>query len=206
MEGIRIIAGSLRGRVIPFLNRRYDQADITPQKVKGAIFSMIGEWLQGRSFLDLYAGSGQIGLEALSRGAEPVVMNESDPARFRFIRNCVEEFGAIDSATVLNLPASRALDQMHEEGRQFDYIFLDPPYRKSEDADDPYRDVIGKAGSLDLLAPGGEIIVQHFSEIAPDETVGCFRARSVKQYGKTSLTVYSQAGAAGVCNGTVKNP
>ncbi len=191
MEGIRIIAGSLRGRVIPFSNRRYDDADITPQKVKGAIFSMIGEWLPGRSFLDLYAGSGQIGLEALSRGATPVVLNEMDAARYRFIRKCVEEFGPLPSATILNLPASRALELLHERESRFDYIFLDPPYRKSKDADDPYRDIVGKAGALDLLVPGGEILVQHYSENAPDETIGPFRAQAVKRYGKTSLTVYS---------------
>lgn len=191
MEGIRIIAGSLRGRVIPFSNRRYDDADITPQKVKGAIFSMIGEWLRGKSFLDLYAGSGQVGLEALSRGAEPVVLNEMDTARFKFISTCVERFGPLPSATILNLPAARALELLHAKGSSFDFIFLDPPYRKSQDADDPYRAIMEKAGALDLLAPGGEIIVQHYSEKMPDEIIGRYSARSVKRYGKTSLTVYS---------------
>lgn len=191
MEGIRIIAGSLRGRVIPFSNRRYDDADITPQKVKGAIFSMIGECLQGRSFLDLYAGSGQIGIEALSRGAVPVVLNEMDPARFRFICSCVEKFGPLPAAAVLNLPASRALELLHDRGSRFDYIFLDPPYRKSNDEQDPYRAIIEKAGSLELLAPGGEIIVQHYYENTPDETIGRFSARSIKRYGTTSLSVYA---------------
>lgn len=191
MDGIRIIAGSLRGRVIPFENRHYDDADITPQKVKGAIFSMIGEWLPGRSFLDLYAGSGQIGLEALSRGAAPVVLNEMDAARFRFIRKCIEDFGPLPSARLFNLPASRALELLHEKGSCFDYIFLDPPYRKTKEADDPYGDIIEQAGSLELLAPGGEIIVQHYSENAPAETISRFHVRNVKHYGKTTLTVYS---------------
>jgi 16S rRNA (guanine966-N2)-methyltransferase len=191
MEGIRIIAGSLRGRVIPFSNRRYDEADITPQKVKGAIFSMIGEWLRGRSFLDLYAGSGQIGFEALSRGAAPVVLNEMDTPRFRFISTCVERFGPLPAATILNLPANRALELLHEKESRFDYIFLDPPYRKSEDADDPYRAIIESVGVLDLLAPGGEIIVQHYTKNAPDHIIGRYSARSVKRYGKTTCTVYS---------------
>lgn len=191
MEGIRIIAGSLKGRVIPFSNRRYDDADITPQKVKGAIFSMIGEWLRGRSFLDLYAGSGQIGLEALSRGAATVVLNEMDPARFRFISTCIDRFGPLPAATILNFPAARALELLHEKGGRFDYIFFDPPYRKSENADDPYRSIIETAGTLDLLNPGGEIIVQHYSRSVPEEMIGRFSARSVKRFGKTTLTVYS---------------
>jgi 16S rRNA (guanine966-N2)-methyltransferase len=191
MEGVRIIAGLLKGRVIPFSNRHYDEADITPQKVKGAIFSMIGEWLPGRSFLDLYAGSGQIGLEALSRGADPVVINELDPARARFIRSCLEDFGPLPSASVLNLTADRALEHLHGKKQRFDYIFLDPPYRKTKDADDPYRPVIGKIADLDLLAPEGEIIVQHYYDDTLDETAGPFSVRAVKRYGKTTCTVYS---------------
>src|SRR3990172_4106761 len=90
MSRIRIIAGGLKGRVIPFSNKKFDDADITPQKVKGAVFSMIGEWLEGKGFLDLYAGSGQIGLEALSRGADPVVLNEPDARRFHFITSYLD--------------------------------------------------------------------------------------------------------------------
>jgi len=59
---MNIIAGSLRGRVIPFVNRKFDAAEATPQKIKGALFSILGEDLRGRSFLDLYSCSGQIGL------------------------------------------------------------------------------------------------------------------------------------------------
>jgi 16S rRNA (guanine966-N2)-methyltransferase len=191
MEGIRIIAGELRGRVIPFVNRRYEDADITPQKVKGAIFSMVGEWLSGKSFLDLYAGSGQIGLEALSRGGSPVVFNEADPARFRFIQSCIESFGPLPSAHLFNHPAERALGLFHEKGMKFDYIFLDPPYLKTQSADDRYGDVIETIDSLDLLTPGGEIIVQHYSDNRLGDRAARFTVQAVKRYGKTTLTVYA---------------
>lgn len=191
MEGIRIIAGELRGRVIPFVNRRYEDADITPQKVKGAIFSMVGEWLHGKSFLDLYAGSGQIGLEALSRGGAPVVFNEADPARFRFIQSCVESFGLLPSARIFNLPAERALKLFHEKGMSFDFIFLDPPYLKTSSGDDRYGDAIETIGSLELLAPGGEIIVQHYTDNRLGDRAVRFTVRAVRRYGKTTLTVYS---------------
>ena len=191
MHGIRIMAGDLKGRVIPFENRRFDDADITPQKVKGAIFSMVGEWLHGRSFLDLYAGSGQIGLEALSRGATPVVLNEPDPARGRFIRSCIESFGPLPSARVLDLAAEKALALLHGEGAAFDFIFLDPPYHKGKDAVGPYGDIIETIGSIGLLSPGGEIIVQHYSGNTLDEAAGRLTVKSVKRYGKTTLTVYA---------------
>ena len=191
MHGIRIMAGDLKGRVIPFENRRFDDADITPQKVKGAIFSMAGEWLHGRPFLDLYAGSGQIGLEALSRGASPVVFNEPDPARCRFIRSCIESFGPLPSARVLNLAAEKALAFLHGEGAVFDFIFLDPPYNKDKGADGTYGDIIETIGSLGLLSPGGEIIVQHYSGNTLDVAAGRLSVKSVKRYGKTTLTVYA---------------
>jgi 16S rRNA (guanine966-N2)-methyltransferase len=191
MEGIRIIAGDLKGRVIPFVNRRYDDADITTQKVKGAIFSMVGEWLHGKSFLDLYAGSGQVGLEALSRGAAPVVFNESDPARYRFIQSCVTSFGPLPSARILNCTAEKALRLLRGEGAAFDYIFLDPPYQKEKDAVDPYRDLMETIGSIGLLSTGGEIIVQHYSDNTLDTNAGRFSVRAIRRYGKTSLTVFA---------------
>jgi 16S rRNA (guanine966-N2)-methyltransferase len=191
MRGIRIIAGDLKGRVIPFENRHFDDADITPQKVKGAIFSMVGEWLHGKSFLDLYAGSGQIGLEALSRGASPVVFNEPDRARAAFIQSCITSFGPFPQSRMLSLNWEKALLLLREEGATFDYIFLDPPYHKAADADGRYRDVIEAIGPPGLLKPGGEIIVQHYSDNALEGTTGRFSVRATRRYGKTTLTVYS---------------
>ena len=62
---IRVIAGKFRGKIIPFDNSKFDEADITPQRVKGAVFSILGEDLHGLIFLDMFAGSGQMGFEAI---------------------------------------------------------------------------------------------------------------------------------------------
>jgi 16S rRNA (guanine966-N2)-methyltransferase len=190
MSGLRIIAGTMKGRVLPFDNRKFDNADITPQKVKGAIFSMIGEWLHGKGFLDLYAGSGQIGIEALSRGADPVVFNETDTRRFHFIRSCLEELGIAPEPVLLKLPAAKALEVLRDRNYRFNYIFLDPPYLKTKESAGHYHEIIEKIVACGVLAGDGEIIIQHFSGNIISEEMGPYQIKTTKKYGKTSLSVY----------------
>ncbi len=196
MGGIRIIAGELRGRVIPFTNRKYDDADITPQKVKKALFSMIGERLAGTSFLDLFAGSGQIGIEAMSRGARPTVMNESDPRRHRFISSWIRGLDMDESPLVLNMAALNAMAYLAGRGFRFDNVFLDPPYDRSDAAARAYRDLVDAMALHGLVAPGGSVIVQHFSGNRLLEEIPPFSLGATKRYGTTSLTRYITGGAA----------
>jgi 16S rRNA (guanine966-N2)-methyltransferase len=190
MSGVRVIAGDLKGRIIHFDNRAFDNADITPQKVKGALFSMIGEWLHGAGFLDLYAGSGQIGIEALSRGADPVVFNDTDIRRCRFISSSLDEFGVAARPQVLNLTDRKALEFLGGRKALFRYIFLDPPYEKTRGEAGIYDEIIGLIGDAGVLADGGEIIIQHFSRNILRETIGAFSIVSSRVYGRTTLSVY----------------
>ena len=190
MASIRINAGSLKGRVIPFDTGKFRDADITPQKVKGAIFSIIGEWLHGRGFLDLFSGSGQIGFEALSRGADPVVMNDADRSRCAFIKSCSSTLGLPTAPIILNLDAEGALGLLRDRGISFDAVFIDPPYQKEKGRVGRYREIIEKIIETGVLSEDGIIIVQHFSGNILDETVGFLRLRSTRTYGTTSLSVY----------------
>ncbi len=192
MKGtVRIIAGQLRGKIIPFQNSRYGDADITPQKVKGALFSIIGEQLHGRIFVDLYAGSGQIGFEALSRGAETVILNEADRSRYNFIREFSGKFSGDNKTVVLNLKASEALRYMAERGISADVIFLDPPYEKIKGDADSYNIIITGIAESGILKPEGVIVVQHFSSNILAETCSGYKRISLKKYGTTSLSVYT---------------
>ncbi len=190
MASIRIIAGRLKGRAVPFESGKFGDADITPQKVKGAIFSMIGDWLHGRGFLDLYAGSGQIGFEALSRGADPVVMNDSDRRACEFIRSCIYTFDPAPAPLILNMDASRALMTLRDRGAGFDVIFLDPPYRKVKGEAGIYRDILQKIIETGVLSGRGIVIIQHFSGNIMEVIVGGLRLRGTRAYGTTSLSVY----------------
>ncbi len=191
MGSVRVIAGTLKGRLIPFENRKFDDADITPQRVKGALFSMIGEWLYDKGFLDLYAGSGQIGIEALSRGASPVVFNETDIKRHHFIKSYCAAIGIEPMPLVLNLTAERALGFLKSKGFVFHYIYLDPPYEKVREGVPLHQDIIQGIADSGILAPDGSIILQHFSRNIMDEAIVPCRLATTKIYGKTALSVYS---------------
>ncbi len=191
MGGIRIIAGDMKGRLIPFSNREFDNADITSQKVKGALFSMIGEWLHGFSFLDLFAGSGQIGIEAMSRGADPTVMIESDPGRHRFIASCIKGLSPPVMPMLLNMPANTAIDYLAGRGIRFDYIFLDPPYDRKHGDTPLYRDIIAHIVRRSILSPGGSILLQHYSGNQLDPEISPYQLLHTKKHGKTSLSRYS---------------
>lgn len=90
---MNVIAGTYKGRTIPFSNRKFNNADITPQKLKGALFSILGEDLTGKSFLDLYACSGQVGIEAVSRGASFVLFNELNKKKIFFYQKFARRMG-----------------------------------------------------------------------------------------------------------------
>ncbi|MBP7736660.1 MAG: RsmD family RNA methyltransferase [Spirochaetes bacterium] len=191
MAGVRVIAGKLKGRLIPFDNRKFDDADITPQRVKGALFSMIGEWLYEKGFLDLYAGSGQVGLEALSRGADPVVFNDTDIKRHQFIKSYCAGIGIEPMPMILNLTTERALAFLKLKRYIFHYIFLDPPYEMVRAGVLLHHDLIQGIADSGILAGDGSIILQHFSRNIMDEAIGPCRLETTKIYGKTALSVYS---------------
>jgi 16S rRNA (guanine966-N2)-methyltransferase len=190
MITIKVIAGELKGRAIPFSNKKFDGADITSQKIKGAIFSIIGEWLEGNGFLDLFAGSGQVGIEALSRGADPVVINEKDGKRFNFIKSLCSALNLSRQPLLLNLDYPEALDFLKNHSIMFDYVFLDPPYHKSREGVPQYRQIIEGINDCGILKEGGKIIIQHYSNNIIQEQIGPFNLMAKKSYGKSSLSIY----------------
>ncbi|MCL2155335.1 MAG: RsmD family RNA methyltransferase [Leptospirales bacterium] len=191
MKGtIRIISGSMKGRVIPFNTGRFNNADITPQKVKGAIFSIIGEDLQGKTFVDLFSGSGQIGIEALSRGCSFAVLNERDKFRFEFIKDFLVKNKLLDRVMLLDLNVKSAIKYIANKGVRADFIFIDPPYRKEDGVVNIYSDIISHITSSDILHEDSLIIVQHFSANELPQICSRLVKGSVKRYGSTSLSIY----------------
>ncbi len=193
---MRVITGRLKGRTIPFNVRRFGDANVTPDMVKEALFSVLGD-MAGKSFLDLYACSGQMGIEALSRGCSPVVFNEKERRRFGFIRSVLADWGEEGAGVLLfNFPASRCIRLMHSRGVRFDYIFLDPPYEKTRGRATVYRSVLGEIDRHELLAPGGCAIVQHYIHNELEETAGSLCLAGHRTYGTSALAFYERADAA----------
>ncbi len=186
---MRVISGKFKGMDIPFINDKFDNANASPQKVKKALFSILGEDLSGRSFLDLYACSGQIGIEALSRGASPVVFSEIDVKRFRFIKSLITGWGLEESALIFNYHAFRCIRFMHSRNFYFDFIYIDAPYSKSG-RKDYYGLIMNELNKYDVLKPEGSIIIQHLSKKRLVFDPGKFGIVTTKAYAKNSLSVF----------------
>ena len=183
---MRIITGDLKGRVIPFDPKSFGDARTTGARVKEALFAMIGADLRGLRFLDLFAGSGQIGLEACSRGAS-VVFNEPDAHRRALLENLFSEWGLVDGVELLAMSADTAIRSTSD----FDIVFLDPPYRAREDdeslASIALRSVDGNPG---VLRPRAVAIVQHDPNTELPSELVSLEVEKTKRYGDTALTVY----------------
>jgi len=122
---IRIIGGEYRGRRIAVPERR--DLRPTPDRVRETLFNWLGQTLDGKSCLDLFAGSGVLGLEAASRGAARVVMVEND----RSVFSNLEKTLALIGAKQVDLVLADAFDYLHTSDERFDVVFLDPPFRQN---------------------------------------------------------------------------
>ncbi len=187
---MRIIAGELKGRNIPFNAKKYGGAESTPQIVKEAVFSIIGEYLNGAYFLDLYSCSGQMGLEAISRGCETVIFNEKEHRRFAFIRDLIREWGLSEHARAYNLSAPACLKVLASQGLVFDYVYVDPPYDKVRGKTAMYNGILAMICGSTIISSESRIIVQHFgANELPDAIDDCSTVDR-RDYGTSALTIY----------------
>lgn len=178
---MRIIAGSRRGRKL--IAPDGDRVRPTEDRVKEALFSILQDRVEGAAFLDLFAGSGQVGLEALSRGAARAVFVDDAPDSLRLVRDNLRLTGFEGSASVVR---ADACDFLRSTGERFHIVFLDPPYRLG---------LLQRALPLaaERTAPDGVIFCEHPREEELPETAGAFRKARVYRYGKISLTCYRAA-------------
>ncbi len=187
---MKVIAGKLKGKNISFVNDKYNNANVTPQKVKEALFSILGNDLAGKSFLDLYACSGQVGIEAFSRGAEFVAFNEIDQRRFKFLGSQIEKLNISNNTLLLKYHSFRCLRYLSKKEYLFDFIFLDPPYRKKKSENKDYYDILNEIDKNPVLKDSGIIIIQHYSKNDLTKEVGNFQLIETKKYANNSLSFY----------------
>lgn len=176
---MRIISGKYKGRII----RMPRGIRPTQNKVRKALFDILGD-IQGLSFLELFAGSGAVGLEALSQGAKEVVFVESDSKCKKAIKENLTLLGYL-CYSVIALDASKAIQRLHKDKKKFNIIFLDPPY---------YHNLTKKTllnlSTYDILSPNGFIVAQHFKkDILPDRIGNLIILRQA-EYGDTLLSFY----------------
>ena len=189
---MRIIAGSAKGRRLRSL--RGQALRPTTDRVRESVFGALGERVVGARFLDLYAGAGTVGLEALSRGAEEAVFVESHRPAGRLIAENAARCGLGAQSRVVVLPVARALARLEREEKPFDLVFVDPPYGTGE-AEAALARVgasPGGAGSHRpaLVPEGGLVICQHSRREELGEEIGRLRRTRRMRFGETVVDFY----------------
>jgi len=182
---MRIIAGSAKGKVI----KCRDGFDTRPttDRVKESLFSIIAPYIGDARVLDLFSGTGNLALEAISRGAKKAVMIEKDKDALRIIIQNVNNLGFEECCRAYKNETLRALDILGKKREQFDLIFLDPPYK-----DNVCTKVIKKIEEAGILAEGGLIIAEHHILEDMEETIGEFKKADERRYGKKELSFYTR--------------
>jgi len=197
---MHIASGLWKGRRLKMV--RSPSVRPMQDKVKGALFNIIEDRLPGALCLDGFAGTGSVGLEALSRGAATVVFVDEFYPAVKVIRMNVAACGAEDQAVVLHREFNRAVIDLANKKVAFDIIFLDPPYRLLEERN-PLR-VIRKR---DVLKPGGLIVLRHHYKVRPK--LGDFALERRVSLGDDVLSFFVRAegdGPAAEAQQTVRKP
>jgi 16S rRNA (guanine(966)-N(2))-methyltransferase RsmD len=184
---MRIIAGRFKGRRL--VSPRGPATRPTADQVRIALLDTLAPWLPGARVLDLFAGAGGVGLEALSRGAAHVTFVECDARAVAALRANVEALGLAARTRILKEDCRRALGRLTREGQRFHIVFLDPPYET------------GLAGAtLTALASGpllvapGIVVVQHLTKRPPALAADGLVVYRARRFGETTLTFF-RAGA-----------
>lgn len=176
---MRIITGQARGCRLATLPG--DDTRPTSERVKEAVFSIIHFEIEGRRVLDLFAGSGQMGLEALSRGASGCVFVDRNPDAVEVIRQNQRTAGLTASTQVLCQDALSYLSRQHD---RFDIVFLDPPYAAQGLLEECLHKVVP------FMNAGGVILCETGDETQLPEQVGDFCLQKTYRYGKTYIWLF----------------
>ncbi len=177
----RISGGSEKGRKL----RSSKSAGLRPtsERVRSAIFSLIGpETVEGATVLDLYAGTGALGIEALSRGAESAVFVESDATRCWDLQESVREFGFAEQSRVIRGKVERAIETVD---RSYGLAFADPPYKT-----DPWNTLFGSLQARGILSENALVVAEHASIYEMDDRYGGLEIWKRRKYGDTAVSIF----------------
>ena len=183
---MRIIAGTFRSR--PLQAPAGLATRPTSDRLRETLFNVLAPRIVGAYFVDLYAGSGAVGLEALSRGAERVVFVERAPAPLKALRTNLEKLGVKDGFSIHG-SVREFLRKAQSGSRGFDVVFLDPPY----DAAEEYSATLGVLGTADarLLAEGAVVIAEHRRKEKLEDRYGSLARTRLLEQGDAALSFYS---------------
>ncbi|UCG22322.1 MAG: 16S rRNA (guanine(966)-N(2))-methyltransferase RsmD [Deltaproteobacteria bacterium] len=182
---MRIIAGKYKG--LRLATPKGKRLRPTAERVREAIFNILGYDLSELSVLDLFAGTGAMGLEALSRGAISVVIVDQHPAAIRLIGRNLAACGNPENARVYKLDLRRGLKSLINKNYSFDLVFLDPPYGRGLT-----QRCLEQLGTGKLLNPAATVVSEHAIDENLTSTYGCLHRETMRVYGTTGVSFYSR--------------
>ncbi|MFC3882696.1 16S rRNA (guanine(966)-N(2))-methyltransferase RsmD [Bacillus songklensis] len=180
---MRVVSGNCKGRplkAVPGMTTRP-----TTDKVKEAIFNMIGPYFTGGIGLDLFGGSGGLGIEALSRGFDKMIFVDRDGKAIQTIKANLAVCGFEDRAEVYRNDAERALKAVQKREMMFDLILLDPPYKAQK-----LKTLIEMIDGQRLLSKEGVIVAEHDNDVGLPDQIGRFSKVKFEVYGITAISIY----------------
>ncbi|HET6981590.1 MAG TPA: 16S rRNA (guanine(966)-N(2))-methyltransferase RsmD [Myxococcaceae bacterium] len=183
---MRIVAGTHRGR--PLAGPKGPGLRPTADRVRESLFNLLGQFFEGGEVLDLYAGTGALAFEALSRGMTRAVLVDHGAEAAGLVAENARALGMGGSIELLRMPVARALPRLAGEGRRFGLVMADPPY-----AEGVVEEVARGVAEGRLLADGGTLVVEHGRrELAPEAVAGLQRVDS-RKFGDTVVSLYRWA-------------
>ncbi len=182
---VRIVAGTARGRKLETPEGLETRP--TLDRVKEAIFGSLQFDVPYSRVLDLFSGSGNLGLEAASRGASHVVLNDRNAACVRIIRSNAARLGFDGVTRILNCDFLAAIDLLSREGERFHLAFLDAPYREGT-AQIACEELFRRK----MILPGGTVVIEFSTDLPPHGVDGLMRIRSLKRYGRCGFALIEE--------------
>jgi 16S rRNA (guanine966-N2)-methyltransferase len=185
---VRIIAGKFKSRPLRALSGTDTRP--TSDRLRETLFNVLTagdpEALKDSVWLDVYAGTGAVGIEALSRGAHSVTFVENNRAAAKLIRENLKSLEVEEGFEVVEHDAARALRQLDTQALSCDYVFLDPPYRLH----DAYEEALGFIGQSQILRPISIVVAEHDKRHDPGESFGALRRYRTLVQGDSVLSFY----------------
>jgi 16S rRNA (guanine966-N2)-methyltransferase len=185
---MRVIAGTYRSRILKSLKGLALRP--SSDRLRETLFNVLGPAVAGSHFLDLFAGTGAVGIEALSRGASEAVFIENHAPAAALIRRNLESLGIRSGTQVHPLDALRGLEKIASKRQpsdpSFNFVFLDPPYAAAEE----YSRVLQFLGAATFLAPTATVIAEHRYTTQLPESIGHLRRTRVLKQGDAALSFF----------------
>jgi 16S rRNA (guanine(966)-N(2))-methyltransferase RsmD len=188
---MRIIAGIYGSRKLAAVGER--KLRPTSDRLRETLFNILGPGVEGSVFVDCFAGSGAVGIEALSRGAKHVAFIEKHAAGVALIRKNLRHLEITSGFEVLAMEVTRGLARLSSRGNRADFIFLDPPYSDYDSA----REALRAAEQSNLLAVAGRVVLEHARRWAAPEQQGRLRRVRLLEQGDSALSFYELAAQDG---------